>query len=58
MYSQIDIVKFQRIKFNEMIILKRLLLYLHFFREIHLSYINVQTIVFKKSQNENIILCA
>jgi hypothetical protein len=47
-YSQIDIAESQWIKFNEMIISKRLLLHLHFFREIHVSYTNVQTIAFKK----------
>ncbi len=48
-YLQIDIVEFQRVKFNETIILKRLLLRLHFFREIHVSYTKIQTIVFKKT---------
>jgi hypothetical protein len=57
-YSQIDIIKFQRVKFNEMIIWKRLLFRLHFFREIHVSYTNVQTIAFKKIQSDNIISCA
>jgi hypothetical protein len=57
-YSQIDIIESQRVKFNETIISERLLLRLHFLREIHVSYTNVQTIAFKKTQNDNIISCA
>jgi hypothetical protein len=56
-YSQIDIAESQRVKFNETIISKRLLLRLHFLREIHVSYTNVQTIAFKKIQSDNIISC-
>jgi hypothetical protein len=37
-YSQINIVKSQRIKFIETIMSKRLLFCLHFFREIHVLY--------------------
>ncbi len=57
-YSQIDIIESQRVKFNETIISKRLLFHLHFLREIHVSYTNVQTIAFKKIQSDNIISCA
>jgi hypothetical protein len=58
MYSQIDIVESQQVKFNETIISERLLLRLHFFRQTYVSYTNVQTIAFKKIQNDNIISCA